>query len=427
MNLILDKHLHSKNGVTRFVSLCVLLLTLGTSIPVDAQIYNGPILRCRGSLDNSYNTFTKTKKGRVAFLGGSITYMHGWREMVMKNLTKRYPDTQFDFVNAGIPSIGSVPDAFRLDHDVLSKGDIDLLFVEAAVNDNGNEKTGASRLKGMEGVIRHTLMANPNTDIILLDFVFQPFVDMLTKGQEPDVILTHERVANHYLVPSIRLDLDIFRRLQKGEFTWAQFGGTHPKPFGHSYYAAAIERLFDSMLINPKASKPHEIPEEPLNRASYYKGQFLDIHTIKLAKGWEIDEMWDAPEVIQQKSDKANSIDPANDYVRVTTRKGFSKVPMLVATKPNKKLKFTFEGNAIGIFCVAGPSAGIIAYRIDHQPWREYDTFTQWSNRLYIPRLYVLGDRLESGNHTLEMYMKEAHNPKSKGSTLQIRQFVVNK
>lgn len=179
------------------------------------------------------------------------------------------------------------------------------------------------------------------------------FEDMLTKGQEPDVILTHERVANHYLVPSIRLDLDIFRRLQKGEFTWAQFGGTHPKPFGHSYYAAAIERLFDSMLINPKASKPHEIPEEPLNRASYYKGQFLDIHTIKLAKGWEIDEMWDAPEVIQQKSDKANSIDTANDYVRVTTRKGFSKVPMLVSTKPNKKLKFTFEGNAIGIFCVA--------------------------------------------------------------------------
>ena len=47
----------------------------------------------RGSLANAYLRFTKEKKGCVAFLGGSITEMRGWRDMIKEDLKQRFPDT----------------------------------------------------------------------------------------------------------------------------------------------------------------------------------------------------------------------------------------------------------------------------------------------------------------------------------------------
>ncbi len=82
----------------------------------------------RGGLDNYRISFEQEKKGRVAFLGGSITYNPGWRDSICQYLQKRFPETHFEFIAAGIPSLGSTPGAFRLERDVLSKGKIDLLF-----------------------------------------------------------------------------------------------------------------------------------------------------------------------------------------------------------------------------------------------------------------------------------------------------------
>ena len=50
----------------------------------------------RGNLTNSFHKFTYEKKGCVAFLGGSITEMEGWRNMIQEDLRKRFPDTKFN-------------------------------------------------------------------------------------------------------------------------------------------------------------------------------------------------------------------------------------------------------------------------------------------------------------------------------------------
>lgn len=75
----------------------------------------------RGNLTNSFHKFTYEKKGCVAFLGGSITEMEGWRNMIQEDLRKRFPDTKFQFIDAGIGSTGSTPHAFRFENDVLKK------------------------------------------------------------------------------------------------------------------------------------------------------------------------------------------------------------------------------------------------------------------------------------------------------------------
>ena len=79
---------------------------------------------CRGGLAASAAVFSNERRGRVAFLGGSITFNHGWRDSVCNYIKKQFPGTSFEFINAGIPSFGSLPDAFRVYQDVLSKGKI---------------------------------------------------------------------------------------------------------------------------------------------------------------------------------------------------------------------------------------------------------------------------------------------------------------
>ena len=56
--------------------------------------------------------------------------------MVCQFLQKRFPKTRFSFIPAEISTTCSSTGAFRLRYDILSKGEIDLLFVGFAVNDN---------------------------------------------------------------------------------------------------------------------------------------------------------------------------------------------------------------------------------------------------------------------------------------------------
>lgn len=82
----------------------------------------------RGSFDNSRIAIENKGKATVAFMGGSITEMDGYRPMLMDFLAKRYPECQFTFINAGISSTCSTTGAFRLPRDVLSQGSVDLFL-----------------------------------------------------------------------------------------------------------------------------------------------------------------------------------------------------------------------------------------------------------------------------------------------------------
>lgn len=365
----------------------------------------------RGDYRNSYQMFEKERVGTVAFLGGSITEMKGWRDMICEDLKQRFPYTKFTFIDAGIPSTGSTPGAFRLADDVLSKAKVDLLFVEAAVNDDTNGFNAIEQVRGMEGIVRHALLSNPSMDIMMLHFIYDPFIPKLDGGQMPDVILNHERVANHYLIPSVNLATEVAARMREGEFNWEQFGGTHPKPLGHAYYAATINKVLDEIYASCVAAgpavKPHVLPAVPLDGYSYTNGKLVDIRQAHINKGWQLVPSW-TPRLIAE------------------ARPGFVDVPMLETDRPGAKLTLDFEGTAVGIFCVSGPAAGILEYSIDGATFKKLDTFTAWSGGLYIPWVYMFDTELPKGKHRLMLRMSKDHHPQSKGTACQIRQFVVN-
>ena len=378
------------------------------SLPLNAAAYH----ELRDGLQNSRLAFEREKKGRIAFLGGSITYNGGWRDSLMTYFKQRFPHTDFEFIAAGIPSMGSTPSAFRLQRDVLSKGPIDLLFVEAAVNDAANGRTTKEQLRAMEGIVRQLRTTNPNSDLVMMHFVDPQKMERYRKGQEPQVIQNHTKVAEHYGTPTINLAKEVTDRIDNGEFTWEKdFQNLHPSPFGQGVYASSmiqlLERAYSGHVDADDKITTHTLPQK-LDELSYDNGYFIPISEAKYPKEWTIDSVW-------QPNDGTG------------TRANYVNVPMLIGTTPGPSIQLDFKGSAIGIAVAAGQDAGTISYRIDGRPWKEQNLFTKWSSHLHLPWYYTLANGLSSENHTLELRLTNEKDNRSKGTACRIRYFYVNR
>jgi len=362
----------------------------------------------RGGLRNAWRRFQAGGSARVVFLGGSITQMTGWRDLVCEQLKARFPKTKFDFVNAGIASTGSTPGAFRLLRDVFSRGPVDLLFEEAAVNDANNFFQPREQVRGMEGIVRHARLLQPELDVVILHFVAPDKMADLRAGKTPEVITSHEHVAAHYGVPSIDLAREITERIDASEFTWdGDFKSLHPSPFGMSVYARSIERLFDAAWRQPPIIEgpveAHPLPEA-LDEKSYFRGRLVNLAE---GKGWRIDPDWTP-------RDKAG------------TRPGFVHVPMMIGETPGEECRFAFEGTAVGIFVAAGPDAGTVEFQVDGGEWRKQNLFTKWSPTLHIPWAYVLDADLTPGRHELVMRVSADKDSNSTGHAVRIAHLLAN-
>ncbi len=378
-----------------------------TAIPLDSRNYHV----YRSKLHNAQIVFEREKRGRVAFLGGSITQGTGWRDSICAYLQKRFPKTQFDFVAAGISSMGSTPGAFRFERDVLSKGKVDLLFEEAAVNDRTNGFSTETQVLGMEGIVRHARESNPAMEVVLMHFVDPDKMAEYRKGAVPTEILNHERVAEHYGLSTLNLAKEVTDRIDNGEFSWEKdFKNLHPSPFGHHVYFQSMKCFMDDcwsgFVADDDKVVAYNLPGK-LAAGCYDKGQLIPAVQVRTTKGWKVMPDW-------KPADKTG------------TRPDFTNVPMLVAEGPTGILKYNFVGNAVGIAVAAGLDAGIIEYSIDKSPWQKQELYTAWSAQLHLPWFITLGYNLVPGKHLLRLRVLAEKNPQSKGNACRIRYFYIS-
>jgi len=380
--------------------------------PIKPRLSSGSYISLREGLRNSFQAIVHQKTATVAFLGGSITYNPGWRTKVCKYLEERFPDTRFHFIAAGIPSLGSLPHAFRLQNDILDSGKIDLLFVESAVNDHVNGTDSLTQVRALEGIVKHARNANPNMDIIMMSFADPDKTNDYQNGKVPKEIINQELVAANYGLPSVNLAKEISDRLSNKEFSWEyDFKDLHPSPFGQELYFATVSRLlsdcFDqAAMITSHIKVMSDI--KALNKASLGNGSYVPVQQAKYKNGWMVDADW----VPQDGLD---------------TREGFVHCPVLIADKPGATLSFEFTGNAVGIAIVSGGDVGIISYAIDKGPYKKADLYTEWSSFLHLPWYLLLGSDLKKGKHILHLQISEEKNIKSKGNACRIVHFLVNK
>ena len=370
-----------------------------------------PYAILRGGLTNSQITFENQKTGRVAFMGGSITQADGWRQMVYKRLETRFPETQFDYVTAGIASTGSTTGAFRLSADVLSRGKIDLLFVEFAVNDNQDSaRSTTATIRAMEGIVRQLRRQNPAADMVFTNFVNSAHIEDYHSGIIPDEIMSHERVAEYYQIPSIHLAREVADATRAGRYTFGDYGGTHPKEHGQKVVAARVGALFKKAwpgeLPGNAAVVAYKMPEKLIDVLSYVRGRYLDSSAITAGQ-WEMGvPKW------HDKPGRLRAFFVDREFVHCET-----------AGAP---LTAVFTGTGIGAYVLAGPDAGILEYSIDGGAFGSTDLYHRHSAGLHYPRTVMFDAELKEGRHEIVLRLAEKSGEKSRGTAVRILQLVVN-
>jgi hypothetical protein len=333
----------------------------------------------RGNLDRSRQKFEQQKAGRVAFLGGSVTTL-AWREKVMDYLVRRFPDTTFDFINAGLSGTPAELGAFRLEEDVFSHGPVDLLFLEFAVNEGS--------LEAMEGIVRHARAISPDIDIVQMHIAANWFLEGLDKGQLPGTVVVHEQVAEHYGNCSLHLYKEIYDRIAAGEFTWAQFSddSVHPNEFGSTVYADFIDGFLETMWSRaeetPMAySVPAALTSDPWEHGALIAyGKASATHGFKTVTDWTID----------------------------TNINFKAPVSFIASSSPGSTVTFSFRGTMVGLYEVAGPDSALVDYRIDSGPWTELDTAhdSMYGSDWYRLNGIVLSTSLSDGAHSITFRTK---------------------
>ncbi len=369
-------------------------------------------IHMRGQFQNARIRFERDKKGHVAFIGGSITEMNGYRPMVMDILKQRFLDTQFTFTDAGISSTCSTTGAFRLQEHVLSEGPVDLFFIEFAVNDDQDANHARREcIRGMEGIVRHMRMHNPNADIVIVYFVNPEMLETWQAGKTPLSVGAHRRVAQYYQIPTINLAKEVADRISAGGLTWDQYGGTHPKPEGNAICASMIDRMMSvawTEELSPEARlEAHELPEKPLDKNSYFRGRLIPL---------------DKSEIVHDMTVKA----PDWSTIKGNCRSQFVGDKLLCTDEPGAEMTLDFEGTAIGAYILAGPDAGIVETSIDKGPYKPSNLFHDFSTGLHYPRTVIFDADLKPGKHTLRLRISADKDQRSSGHAMRVLHFVAN-
>lgn len=379
---------------------------MSNAYPVKSVLPYNDYYKVRGAINNFLYNVNKKKKATVAFLGGSITFNPGWRDKVTAYLKERYPNTQFRFIAAGIPSLGSLPHAFRLKRDLLDSGKIDLLFLEAAVNDRANSTDSLTQVRDLEGIIVHAKCANPMVDIIMMEFADPDKNRDYALGKTPEEVANHEMVASRYGLPSINIAKEVYDKIKNKEFDWDRdFKDLHPAPFGQELYFANIKALLQACSDSINKRLHPQLHPKRLNAASFVNGNYYSINNAKLDANWSINPNWTPTDGLG-------------------TRPGFVNIPVLSADKPGAELTLNFTGTAIGMAIVSGSDAGMVSYTIDGRSYKNIDLYTQWSGGLHLPWYILFDGNLKAGKHIVKLKISDQHNPNSKGYACRIVNFL---
>ena len=367
--------------------------------------YSDNYYQVRDGLRNSRTKFLRDKKGRVAFLGGSITIMEGWSNLTTAMLQERFPDSDLDFVNAGIGGTNSTCGVFRFDSEVLHRGQVDLLFLEFVVNDEGEPTVDNQRLQAMEGIIRKARLSNPNMDILVQYFVDQSKVESYRDHKEPQVITDHDTIMRHYGIPIINMAQEMTRRLDAGEFAWETFSGDtcHPSPFGHEQYLGCMKEFLNEAWGGavPETVAAYTTLPAPLFADNLEHARLDSVDCAEVIQGWEMVTGW-TPEKV------CNFEGP---------------VDVLTAVTPGAELCLNFTGSTVAINAFAGMDAGVLLVEVDGAAPQEVDMFDFYCPSFHRPVFRVLANALPAGAHQVKVRMADRNNPASEGHAARILQF----
>ncbi|MGO4268493.1 SGNH/GDSL hydrolase family protein [Paenibacillus sp. TAF58] len=342
----------------------------------------------------------------VAFLGGSITEGYGasdpdytcWRALTGSYLNKRFSNNNMTFVNAGVGGTNSSYGAHRLTEHVLSKGKIDLLFVEFSVND-GDDRDES--IRGMEGIVRKCRRLSPQTDIC---FIYTA-ADKNLSEELPCNIAVHEEVASYYGIPSVNFAANIYELICSGQHQWEDLAPdrVHPNDVGYAIYASQLCNYLETALHPCLAETSIDQLPPPLNHQNYEYAEQMDIQETSLLEGFVRTEK--VPE-------------PLINW-RYTTEHWY-------AYQPKESFTFTICGQGAGLLHFCGPDTGIFEYSLDGEAFQEANPFDEWCLTVTRPVITLFPFQEERKQIQLTIRNTGLKDERSTGTALRVVKLLYN-
>jgi len=386
--------MHDSLSSNKFLIALILPFILLSHTAVEAQEYNGfnEFVK-RDALPNLFSKVNNHDHVKIAYMGGSITQQDGYRVHSFNWFKENFPGTEFEEIVAAIGGTTSKFGVFRLYRDVL-RFNPDLFFVEFAVNDLG--LTEGEIKKSMEGIVRQTWKYDPNIDIC---FVYTARCSMFNDYQNsslPIPVRIMEEVANHYGIPTINMGLIPAKMEAEGRLICQgslpadplkepivySKDGIHPhEASGHVLYANAISRSMlsvkdiDSTLV-------HTMPQYALSPNNYENATMVVLEESMLHDPWT--NITDSMASIIRNY-KCTSILP--------TWKGYTEQSYISAE---------FTGNMIGIYHIAGPTAGRMDVSIDNGSESTHLAFDKYST-YHRPAQVFFSNDMAYGKHHIKI------------------------
>ena len=342
----------------------------------------------------------------VAFLGGSITEMDGFRPRVMKLLRTKYPSVDLVEIASGLASTCSDAAAFRLEEDVLSKGVPDLFVVEEVVNDDQDGHFSRQRcVRGMEGVVRHVLERNPSCAVVVGLMVNVGQYRQLTQGKTPPEYAAHAEVAKHYGAAVADVGSALAASARAGGFGWEQYRDCHPSPEGCDFAAKVVVEAIGRVFDPTKPAVRKNLPE-PLDPASYFRGMAMPWNAISAGTGWQVSR-------------------PDWERIPGSKRGYFTLGPALWSETRNAETAFGFTGTAAGAFLTAGPDAADLEVSVDGGEWARKWLRAEYGS-LHYPYVQMLADGLADGPHTVRLRVVATERNGKPAAAVRIHRLFVN-
>lgn len=342
----------------------------------------------------------------VAFLGGSITEMHGFRPRVMAMLRGKYPNVDFVEIAAGLSSTCSDTGAFRIGDDVLKIGVPDLFIVEEAANDDQDGHFDRTRcIRGLEGIVRQVRAANPACEIVVGLMVTKKQYDQLSAGQIPVSYAAGADVAAHYGAALADVGTALVKSAKAGGMSWKEYRDCHPSPegcdFGAKVVMDAIGQVFDPM--RQPAAKP--LPP-PMDVFSYFRARTVPREEMDLGDGWRIS---------------------APDWKRIPGNKRdyFCRGEAVWSETPGAVLEVRFCGSAIGAMLTAGPDAGDLEVSVDGGEWTLRRLRAEYGD-LHYPYTEIFADGLDAKRHSVRLRVAKAERKGKVCTAIRLHRICVN-
>ncbi len=339
-----------------------------------APTYNGLVkaqeVHAREGVGNFLAKLKAGKTVTVAYLGGSITAMNGWRNMTTEWLQKANTNATVKEVHAAIGGTGSDLGVFRVGHDAL-RHKPDLLFVEFATNDSGAKPENIWR--SMEGIIRRTWKQNALTDIVFVYTITTSMTKDYMNGMCNRSASAMEQLADYYGIPSIcfgprvteylvanklvmsakeyenaisKDDLDREKKIKElidkdPRILFAR-DGVHPSEKGHQLYLISIANGFREMWNSPAVNHAAHL-SKPFVEDNMDAAKMVPVRPEMLSGSWR--RLAENDSKVKAFSNRTGTI--------------------WFAREPGDTLTFKFKGSCCKIYDLLGPDGGQVWITVD--------------------------------------------------------------